>query len=67
MLACACRIIVTALRLPPRRTVEYKRMYNVYALWVLVSYVYLKLLTAVNFKNEREKKKKYALNIQGIV
>ena len=38
-----------------------------YALCVLVSYVYLKLLTAVNFKNERKKKKKYALNIQGIV
>ena len=38
-----------------------------YALCVLVSYVYLKLLTAVNFKNERKKKKKYALNIRGIV
>ena len=29
--------------------------------------MYLKLLTAVNFKNERKKKKKYALNIRGIV
>ena len=38
-----------------------------YALCVLVSYVYLKLLTAVNLKNERKKKKKYALNIRGIV
>ena len=51
MLACACRIIVTAS----------------YALCVLVSYVYLKLLTAMNFKNERKKKKKYALNIRAIV
>ena len=38
-----------------------------YALCVLVSYVYFKFLTAVNFKNERKKKKKYALNIREIV
>ena len=38
-----------------------------YALCVLVSYVYLKRLTAVNFKNERKKKKKNALNIRGTV
>ena len=60
------RIIVTASRLLPRRTVEYKRMYNVYV--VRSSFLcVLKLLTAVNFKNERKKKKKNVLNIRGIV
>ena len=29
--------------------------------------MYLKLLTTVYFKNKRKKKKKYALNIRGIV
>ena len=36
-----------------------------YALCVLVSYVYLKLLTAVNFKNERKKKKKKCIKHSG--
>ena len=54
--AAACRVYQSSINV---RTT--------YALCVLVSYVYLKLLTAVNFKNERKKKKKYALNIRGIV